>query len=372
MKSLAGGWPDPAVFPGPEIAGLVSDIMGKDADLALQYGTTEGLFKLRQELCKLVDVKYKIKCNTDEILITHGAAQGMDLICRVMLDPGDAVIVGRPSYFGAFGAVRASSGKVICVPVDKDGMNTTSLKEILIETAKKNILVKAVYVIPNFQNPTGTTLSMKRRKELIKIAYSNDLLIIEDDPYGDLRFEGNALPPLILLDDSGRVIHLRSFSKIFSPGMRLGYAIGQKEIIRQMVVTKQYVDCATNTLSQYILLEFIKTGMLAKRIKSNIEYYKKKRDYMLVQLKKHFSNQVKWNTPSGGFFIFIHLPEYIDASKLLAEAVKHNVAFVAGQPFFADGSGANTFRLSFSQASMEDIESAVEKLGLLIKEKLIK
>ena len=372
MKSLAGGWPDPAVFPGPEIAGLVSDIMGKDADLALQYGTTEGLFKLRQELCKLVDVKYKIKCNTDEILITHGAAQGMDLICRVMLDPGDAVIVGRPSYFGAFGAVRASSGKVICVPVDKDGMNTTSLKEILIETAKKNIRVKAVYVIPNFQNPTGTTLSMKRRKELIKIAYSNDLLIIEDDPYGDLRFEGNALPPLILLDDSGRVIHLRSFSKIFSPGMRLGYAIGQKEIIRQMVVTKQYVDCATNTLSQYILLEFIKTGMLAKRIKSNIEYYKKKRDYMLVQLKKHFSNQVKWNHPSGGFFIFIHLPEYIDASKLLAEAVKHNVAFVAGQPFFADGSGANTFRLSFSQASMEDIESAVEKLGLLIKEKLIK
>ena len=372
MKSLAGGWPDPAVFPGPEIAGLVSDIMGKDADFALQYGTTEGLFKLRQELCKLVDVKYKIKCNADEILITHGAAQGMDLICRVMLDPGDAVIVGRPSYFGAFGAVRASSGQVICVPVDKDGMNTTSLKKILQETAKKNIRVKAVYVIPNFQNPTGTTLSMKRRKELLKIADSHDLLIFEDDPYGDLQFEGTALPPLILMDDSGRVIHLRSFSKIFSPGMRLGCAIGQKEIIRQMVVAKQYVDCATNTLSQYILLEFIKTGMLDKRIKSNVEYYKKKRNYMLVQLKKHFPSQVKWNRPSGGFFIFVHLPEYIDASKLLVEAVRHNVAFVAGQPFFADGSGANTFRLSFSQASMEDIESAVEKLGLLIKEKLIK
>ena len=154
--------------------------------------------------------------------------------------------------------------------------------------------------------------------------------------------------------------------------MRLGCAIGKKEIIRQMVVTKQYVDCATNTLSQYILLEFIKTGMLDKRIKSNVEYYKNKRDYMLVQLKKHFPSQVKWNHPSGGFFIFIHLPKYIDASELLAQAVKHNVAFVAGQPFFADGSGANTFRLSFSQASMEDIESAVEKLGLLIKEKLIK
>jgi 2-aminoadipate transaminase len=154
--------------------------------------------------------------------------------------------------------------------------------------------------------------------------------------------------------------------------MRLGYAIGQKDILRQMVVTKQYVDCATNTLSQYILLEFIKTGMLDKRIESNIEFYKKKRDHMLVQLKKHFPTQVKWNHPSGGFFIFVHLPEYIDASALLVEAVKHDVAFVAGQPFFADGSGANTFRLSFSQASLDDIDSAVERLGLLINEKLIK
>lgn len=371
MKSLAGGWPDPAVFPGTEIAGLVSDIMEKNADFALQYGTTEGLLQLRQELCKLVDEKYHIKCDTDRILITHGAAQGMDLICRVMLDPGDAVIVGLPSYFGAFGSVRACNGQVICVPVDHDGMHTSSLKKILQETAKQNIRVKAVYVIPNFQNPTGTTLSMKRRKEILRIAHTNDLLIFEDDPYGDLRFEGNTLPPLISMDDSDRVIHLRSFSKIFSPGMRLGYAIGQKDIIRQMVVTKQYVDCATNTLSQYILLEFIKTGMLDKRIESNIEFYKKKRDHMLVQLKKHFPTQVKWNHPSGGFFIFVHLPEYIDASALLMEAIKHNVAFVAGQPFFADGSGANTFRLSYSQASMDDIDSAVERLGLLINEKLI-
>ncbi len=372
MKSLAGGWPDPEVFPGTEIAGLISNLMDQNADLALQYGTTEGLLKLRRELCKLVDENYNIKCSTDQILITHGSAQGMDLICRVILDPDEAVVVGLPSYFGAFGTVKASRGQVIGVPVDHNGMNIANLKTTLDETAKQGTRVKAVYVIPNFQNPSGATLSMKRRKEIIKIADSNDLLIIEDDPYGDLRFEGKDLPPLISMDNSGRVIHLRSFSKTFSPGMRLGYVIGQEKIIRQMVVAKQFVDCATNTLSQYILLEFIQNGLLDKRIKSNIEYYKKKRDHMLAQLQKHFPSNVKWNKPSGGFFIFIHLPESMDASELLTDAVKHNVAFVAGQPFFADGSGKNTFRLSFSQASIDDIESAIEKLGLLIKEKLSK
>ena len=372
MKSLAGGWPDPAVFPGAEIASLVSDIMDQNAGHALQYGTTEGLLKLRRELCRVANEKYNIRCNTDQMLITHGSAQGMDLFCRVMLDPGDAVIVGLPSYFGAFGAVKAARGQVIGVPVDHDGMNTASLRTELEEAAKQGIRVKGIYVIPNFQNPSGATLSMKRRKEIIRIADSYDLIIIEDDPYGDLQFDGKALPPLVSMDNSGRVIHLRSFSKTFSPGMRLGYVIGQKKIVRQMVVAKQFVDCATNTLSQYILLGFIQNGLLEKRIRSNIDHYKKKRDHMLKALKTHFPSKVKWNKPSGGFFIFIHCPENIDATELLQEAVKHNVAFVAGQPFFADGSGKNTFRLSFSQASFRDIESAIEKLGLLIKEKLSK
>lgn len=372
MKSLAGGWPDPEVFPGIEIAGLVSDIMGQNSDLALQYGTTEGLLKLRQEICKAVIEKYDIKCTTDQILITHGSAQGMDLFCRVMIDPDEAVIVGLPSYFGAFGTIKAARGQVIGVPLDHNGMNTSALKSTLQKAIDQGIRVKGIYVIPNFQNPSGATLSLKRRKDIIRIAESHDLLIIEDDPYGDLRFEGKTLPSMLSLDNSGRVIHLRSFSKTFSPGMRLGYVIGQKKLIRQMVVAKQFVDCATNTLSQYILLEFIQSGLLEKRIQSNISYYKKKRDHMLDQLSLHFPPQVKWNKPSGGFFIFIHLPKHMDASELLKDSVKHNVAFVAGQPFYADNSGKNTFRLSFSQASIEDIEIAIEKLGLLIKKKLSK
>ena len=370
MKSLAGGWPDPAVFPAEDIIKITTEKVGQHADQVLQYGATEGLTELRQELARMSDEHYGIACSTDHILITAGSAQGMDLACRVIIDPDDVILVGLPTYFGGTGAVMASCGELRGVPIDDDGMDTRKLEAELKRLKKAGRRVKGVYVIPNFQNPTGTTLPLKRRQHLVELAQRHDLVIFEDDPYGDLRFEGKHLPPIMSLDTGGRVIHMRSTSKTFAPGLRVAWTIGRPDMIRKMVVAKQFVDVATNTLAQFILLEFIRSGLLEKRIKLNNEHYKRKRDFMLKQLEIHFPEPVQWNRPAGGFFIFVRLPESIDASELLAEAIQHNVAFVAGEPFYINKSGTHTFRLSYSQSSEAVIEAAVEELGQLIKKRL--
>jgi 2-aminoadipate transaminase len=370
MKSLAGGWPDPAVFPGDEIVRITNELLNKKADRVLQYGATEGLTELREELAHLAAERYGIDCSLEHIVITAGSAQGMDLACRVIINPEELVFVGLPTYFGGTGAVMAACGELLGVTVDDDGMNTQQLGKQLQRLKKTDQRAKGVYVIPNFQNPTGTTLSLERRRHLVELAERYDLVIFEDDPYGDLQFEGEHLPPIIALDTYGRVIHMRSMSKTFAPGLRVAWTIGPPEMIRKMVVAKQFIDVATNSLAQYILLEFIRSGLWEKRVQLNNQYYKRKRDFMLKQLAAHFPESVHWNRPDGGFFIFVQLPKSLDASTLLTEAIEHKVAFVAGEPFFIDGSGSHTFRLSYSQSSEAVIAAAVAELGKLIKKRL--
>lgn len=370
MKSLAGGWPDPAIFPGQEVSQIVSDLLATKAGQVLQYGTTEGLFELRRELSRLASERDGIHCSPDQILITHGSAQGMDLACRVFINPGDIVMVGLPTYFGGTSTISSYGGTTVGVPVDEEGLNVELLAEKLQALAKEGKSIKGIYLVPNFQNPTGATLALKRREKLLELAEDYDLIVFEDDPYGELCFEGQRLPSLMALDTSGRVIHMRSMSKIFSPGMRLAWVAGHGDAVRKMAIAKQFVDCATNTLSQYVLLEFIQRGFLEKGIAHIKEHYRLKRDFMLQQLEDHFPKEASWNHPAGGFFIFVTLPKNLNAMDLLAEALNHNVAFVAGTPFFVDGSGQNTLRLSYSQASTEDIEIAVAALGQLIKERL--
>jgi 2-aminoadipate transaminase len=370
MRSLAGGWPDPAVFPGEDIIRITAAVLKKKAGRALQYGTTEGLTELREELSRLAADRYGIACSPDHIVVTAGSAQGMDLACRVIINPEDAVFVGLPTYFGGTGAIMAACGVALGVAVDDEGMDTQQLEAQLRRLKKEDRRVKGVYVIPNFQNPTGTTLSLERRQHLVELAERYDLIIFEDDPYGDLQFEGERHPPIISLDTQGRVVHMRSMSKTFAPGLRVAWTIGAPELIRKMVVAKQFVDVATNSLAQYILLEFIRSGLWEKRVQLNNQYYKGKRDFMLQQLAAHFPKQVRWNRPNGGFFIFVRLPKSLDASALLTEAIEYNVAFVAGEPFFIDGSGTHTFRLSYSQSSESVIAAAVAELGKLIKKRL--
>ena len=370
VRSLAGGWPDPASFPIEEVTRIFGDMITECGEQMLQYGSTEGILKLRQALAGRMRAEGMTDADPDDLLITHGSAQGMHLATQVFVDRNDVVIVGLPTYVGGLGAIGSRGGEVIGIPVDQDGMNTECLSQEVKRLEAADKLVKGVYVIPSFQNPTGVTLSFDRRKHLVGLAEEHDLIIFEDDPYCDLRFEGERLSSLKSLDHDGRVIHLRSLSKIFAPGMRLGWAAGESGAIRQMAVAKQFADCTTNTPAQYILLEFMRQGLLDRQIKANVDYYRTKRDFMLEQLDRYFPEEVNWNRPEGGFFVFVHLPNGWDAGELLQKAMEKNVVFVTGQPFFVDGSGQNTFRLSYSQASLENIEVAIMEIGALIKDHL--
>ena len=368
--SLAGGWPDPAKFPITAIRRIFDDLMVRHGDQMLQYGSTEGLEDLRQMLAERMKIEGMADAAPDNLIITHGSAQGMHLATQVFIDRKDVVIVGLPTYFGGPGAVRSRGGKVVGVPVDRDGLNPDCLREEIKRLKAAGKRVKGVYVIPNFQNPAGVTLSLERRRQLVGLAETHDLVVFEDDPYADLRFEGDRLASLKSMDRNGRVIHLRSLSKTFVPGFRLGWAYGESGAIRQMAVAKQFSDAATNTPAQYILLEFIRRGLLDRQIQDNIKFYRTKRDFMLAQMDRHFPREATWNRPRGGFFIFVNLPKNMDAEELFQRAVDKDVAFVTGQPFFVDGSGRNTFRLSYSQAGEEDMAAAIREIGNLIKDSL--
>ena len=370
VRSLAGGWPDPAKFPIEAIRRIFDDLIVKHGDLLLQYGSTEGLEDLRQVLAERMKTDGLIDAAADNLIITHGSAQAMHLAAQVFIDREDVVIVGLPTYFGGPGAVHSRGGQVVGVPVDRDGLNTNRLGQEIKRLKAAGRRVKGVYVIPNFQNPTGVTLSLERRRQLVRLAETHDLVIFEDDPYADLRFEGKRLPSLKSMDRNGRVIHMRSLSKTFVPGVRLGWAFGESGVIRQMVVAKQFADAATNTPAQYILLEFIRQGLLDRQIQENIKFYRAKRDFMLAQMDRYFPREATWNRPRGGFFIFVKLPKDMDAAELFQRAVDKNVAFVTGQPFFVDGSGHNTLRLSYAQAGEEDMEAAIRVIGHLIKDGL--
>jgi 2-aminoadipate transaminase len=292
----------------------------------------------------------------------------MELAAKVLLEPGDVVFVGLPTYFGGTGACKTFGAELVGVPLDDDGMNPEVLAERIEAVRSAGKTSKLIYVIPDFQNPTGATLPVERRRRIVELANTYDLAIVEDNPYRNLCFTGEPLPPIKSFDTEGRVVCLRSFSKIFCPGFRLAFAIGEKDMIRKMVIARQFEDCCSNVFAQHILLEFISRGLLEEQIEKNRQHYKKKRDALLGALDEHFPDTVRWNRPDGGFFVFVHLPEGMCGEELLRHAVDRNVAFVAGAPFYIDGSGKNTFRLSYAQSDEEAMKKAVAVLGRLIKE----
>ena len=370
IRSLAGAWPDPALFQSREIKAIIDGLLAEKGGMVLQYGSTGGLPELRQALAEWAAEREGVKCSASQILITSGSAQGLDLACRMFIDPGDIVLVALPSYFGATATIASQGGINYGIPLDDDGIHTGAMEETLLTLEQKGQQVKAVYVIPNFQNPSGVTLSLKRRKELVALAQRYDFMIFEDDPYGELRFEGEPLPSLLALDNSGRVVHLHSTSKTFAPGMRVAWVAGVKDVIARMERFKQATDIASNSLSQYVLLELIRSGELAKAIAVNIDHYRKKRDLMLGLMEEHFPPQVKWTRPAGGFFTFVTLPSHLSSAELLQEASKHQIAYIGGPAFFVDGGGQQSFRLSFSQAPEEDIRAVIPCLGELISKRL--
>jgi len=369
MRSLAGGWPDPQTFPVERIKAIIADLLDSEANRCLQYTTSEGLGGLRQWLAGWLKENDGLVCSPDELLITHGSAQGMELAAKIFLEPGDVAFVGLPTYFGGTGACKTFGAKLVGVRVDpRDGLDGDELEKKVESEQRAGRRPKLVYVIPDFDNPTGSCMPVESRKRLVEIAEKYNLIIVEDSPYRDLYFDQPPPPPIKSFDRQGRVIFLRSFSKIFCPGFRLGLALGNAKIIRRMVIARQFEDCCTAAFSQYVLELFCRRGYLEEQIRLNREFYRRKRDLLLDLLERHFPASVKWNRPGGGFFIWVELPKDKDAEELLQKSLARQVAFVTGAPFFVDGSGRNTLRLSYAQASENELRQATVELGAVLKD----
>ena len=369
--SLAGGMPDPETFPVEDIKEIVQKVLNENSARALQYSSTEGLPGLRKCILEFL-AKDNISGELDNIIISSGSQQGLDLVGKAFLSPGDIAIVELPSYLAALNAFRSYGGVLVGIPMDEDGMKMDVLEEKLTQLKNSGKKVKFIYTISNFQNPAGVTLTLARRKKLIEIAHKFNLLIIEDNPYEKLRFEGESIPSIYSIEKNGSVISLGTFSKILCPGLRLAWILGNKEVIKKMVILKQATDLCTNIMGQLIAFEYCQSGKLEKRINSNVNIYRKKKDIMLSSLEKYFPPEASWTKPQGGFFVVASLPEYMDTGEIFKQAIEENVAYVPGSPFFADGKGKNTMRLSFCYPSLEDIEEGIKRLGQVIKNNLKK
>jgi len=369
--SFAGGMPDPNLFPKEIIAEISKEIFTNHGGKALQYGPTEGVKPLRETIVKMMHDEGITNVSMENILVTTASQQALDLIAKIFVDPQDTVIVEAPSYVGGLQALQAFQANFVTVPLDDNGIRTDLLEEKVKELISKGVNIKLIYVIPNFQNPAGVTMSLERRKELLRISHQYNIPVIEDDPYGEIRFEGEKLPSLLQLDSIGNVIGLRTFSKILAPGFRLGWIIGDKEIIAKLALAKQAADLCSPSSTQYIADKFIRDGYMEPYLEKVRTVYKEKKDKMLEAMEKYFPKEVTWTKPHGGMFIWVEVPEYINTDELFTEAVKDKkVAYVIGSAFYPYGEDKRHMRLNFTLSTLDQIEEGIRRLGELLYSKI--
>jgi len=365
MISFAGGMPAPESFPVKEFKDACIRVLDEKGAEALQYGSSEGYLPLR-EMIAWYTAQLNFEVSTDNILITTGSQQALDLIGKIFINPGDRILVESPTYLGALQAWNAYGAEYVTVDSDKYGMIPEALERSL------RLGPKFIYVLPNFQNPTGVTMSLERREKLVELADRYGVPIIEDDPYGKLRFEGEDLPSVVVLDNkirgssgtySGNVIYLSTFSKILSPGIRLAWVIAPTQVIEKLVLAKQGTDLHTPSFTQMVAYEVGKNGFLTNYIPRICDIYRERRNVMLDCLTEHMPAGVKWTHPEGGLFLWLTLPEHAKSTDLLMESLQEKVAFVSGAAFFANGGGENTIRLNFSNAKPAKINEGIARLG---------
>lgn len=366
--SFGGGMPSPHSFPLKIIDKIADNILRKHGAEALQYSQTEGVTGLREALAKRAREK-GIKCKLENIIVTAGSQQALDLAAKIFLDIGNYVVVELPTYMGALTAFNAYQPRYISVSMDDEGMLTNELEEKLKGINKED--VDFVYTVPTFQNPSGVTLSMERRKHLLEIAEEHDLLIIEDDAYSDLRYSGKSIKSMKSIDKNNRVIYTHTLSKTLAPGFRLGYVIADVNTIKEMTLAKQGVDICTNTFAQHIAAEYIKSGLIEKQLVKIKKMYKEKRDIMLRALEKYFPEGCIWACPEGGMFIWVTLPSCIDTNEMIDDAIKEKVLFVNGAAFRVDGKGHNNMRLNFTNTDNDNIEIGIKRLAKIIRQRLV-
>lgn len=365
--SFAGGLPDPALFPYEQLKEISEYVIQEYGKSALQYGPTGGIERLKEEIVKL-SARMGEKIDSENVLITTASQQGLNLVGKTFLDAGDVIFVGLPTYLGGLQAFEAYGANIKGVDLDLDGIKMDQLEEKLIEGKKVGEKPKFVYAVPDFQNPSGVTMSEERRKKLVALSHQYDFLIVEDSPYRALRYESAEVPSIFSLDQDS-VLSLRTFSKTLIPGFRVGYTIGPKEIIRKLSIMKQSMDLCTSPFNQYLVAEFCSRGYLDAHIETLRKVYKVKRDTMLNALKTYMPDNVSWSQPMGGLFLWLMLPKHFDSEILFRACIeKQNVAFIMGSAFCCDGSGKNRARLNFSYPSNEQIDEGIKRLACFVKE----
>jgi 2-aminoadipate transaminase len=368
--SLAGGLPDTSTFPPELYRELQASIVSEGhVARALQYGPTEGTAATKR-CVEAVMLAEGARVDPDDVLITTGGQQVIDLVCKTLIDPGDVIVAEAPTYPGAVPTFNAYEADVVQIEMDRDGMRVDELESTLDRLDAAGRRPKFIYTIPNFQNPAGVTLSLPRRERLVRIARERELLVLEDNPYGLLRYEGDPLPTLFALDGGEFVVYLGTFSKILSPGIRLGWAAAPRPVLEKMNLGKQGADLCSSSLTQHFVAAFFATGRWEGYVRALAEVYRRRRDVMLDSLAEHLPREAVWTHPEGGLFIWVTLPDYIDTTDLLARALEENVAFVPGRAAYLDGRGGSSMRVNFSGVGEDDIREGVRRIGKIVKEQV--
>ena len=364
IYSFAGGYPSADTFPLDAIGQTIAEVIEKYGAKAFQYGATQGVPELREAVAKRYGVQ------VERVQITSSSQQGIDVCTRVLVNPGDVILTSSPSYLGALQSFRSYRADIRGVAHCNDVAEFKEAYErVIAQTCAEGKKIKFLYMIPDFQNPSGESLTLEERRMLVGLAEKHDFLIVEDSPYRELRYEGEHIPTMYSLDPD-RVIHLGSFSKIFAPGFRLGWAIAHPEILDKIYVCKQSLDLCPPILDQYVAAEFLGSGRLDENLAKSVALYKGKRDLLLYLLQEHMPQGVRWTYPEGGLFLFLTMPEGFDAVKFYDKALDAGVAYVAGEFFHTDGSGKNTMRLNFSFMTEEKITAGIKLLAELLKAEL--
>ncbi|ARD85616.1 PLP-dependent aminotransferase family protein [Ferroplasma acidiphilum] len=367
MISFGGGLPNPESFPGEELRNILDDIMENYVSSALQYGQTNGLPELKEQLAAYLKSDENINVDPENILLTTGSQQALYALPLIFANEGDYVITEAPTYVGMLSSLTASGIRSQSVSMDDNGMITDELEEKLKSMKSKGIMPKFIYTIPTFQNPAGYTMPLDRRKHLLELAQQYNIPVIEDNPYGDLRYSGKKLPTLKSLDTNDMVTYLGTFSKIMAPGLRTGFTVSQPEVLGEFNKLKQSLDLTSDSLSQYIAYEYIRKGIIYKQIPKTIELYRRKRDIMLEALDDEMSDAT-WSRPEGGMFLWVKLNKDMDALKMLKRAINNKIAYVTGSAFYHNNPEMNTMRLNFTYSSDEDLKEGVKRLAKTIKE----
>lgn len=358
--SFAGGFPSPESFPVEDLKRIMQEVLDEEGASALQYGSTDGVKSLREEISRLYKRDENLDVPVENILITTASQQALDLICRVFIDPGDVIVCGLPTYLAALQSVWSYRGQPYGLS-HNNGLAEAC--NVLCATGKKP---KFIYSIPDFQNPSGETMTLEERKYVVEVARKYDLLIVEDTPYKNIRFEGETLPSMYSMAPD-RVIMVGTFSKTFVPGFRLGWIVAQHDVVERIIVAKQSSDLCTPVFNQMVAARYLSSGAYDQNLKKTCALYKRKKNVMVTAFEEFMPKGVTWTNPDGGLFLFLRLPEQFDTRELFDLAIKENVAFVIGEAFHSDGSGKNTMRLNFSFASDEKIREGVRRLAAAIR-----